>query len=94
MASLTIFGDPVAPLQYFGYAIALGGLVWYKLGGDQLREVSTQARLAVGQFRNERPGATRAVLICVVFGIVGLGLWGWWPAVVSAREAAGVPKPF
>lgn len=65
----------------FGYSIALGGLMWYKLGGDQMREMSTQTRLAVGKFRNERPGATRAVVICAVFGVIGLGLWLWYPVV-------------
>lgn len=88
MASLSIFGDPVTPLQTFGYAIALGGLVWYKLGGDQLREMSTQTRLAVGQFRNERPGMTRAVIVCAVFAVVGLGLWLWYPVVPAAMKGS------
>lgn len=89
IASLSIFGDPVTPLQMFGYSIALGGLMWYKLGGDKLREMSTQTRLAVGQFRNERPMATRAVVGCAVFGIVGLGLWIWWPAVPEGMKTGG-----
>ena len=33
--SVIIWGTPVTALQLFGYAIALGGLIWYKLGGEQ-----------------------------------------------------------
>ncbi|KAI9932437.1 hypothetical protein MW887_008678 [Aspergillus wentii] len=32
VASMVIFRDPVTPLQVVGYGIALGGLVYYKLG--------------------------------------------------------------
>ena len=88
MASLSIFGDPVTPLQMFGYSIALGGLMWYKLGGEKLREMSTQTRLAVGQFRNERPGATRGIVICAVFAVVGLGLWMWYPVYPVGMKKA------
>ncbi|KAI9882891.1 MAG: hypothetical protein M1823_005363 [Watsoniomyces obsoletus] len=37
-ASMMIWGTPVSPLQMFGYSIALGGLVYYKLGADKLKE--------------------------------------------------------
>lgn len=33
---MVIFRDPVSPLQFVGYSIALGGLVYYKLGAEQL----------------------------------------------------------
>ena len=32
-ASCFLYGDPVMPLQIFGYSIALLGLLYYKLGG-------------------------------------------------------------
>jgi len=31
--SMLIFGNPVTPLQFFGYSVALLGLVAYKSGG-------------------------------------------------------------
>ena len=37
VASILIWEDPVSLLQFFGYSVALCGLVWYKLGGDQVR---------------------------------------------------------
>lgn len=40
VASMMIFHDPVSGLQAFGYSIALGGLVYYKLGSDKLKVCS------------------------------------------------------
>ena len=37
-ASMLIFRDPVSPLQGFGYSIALCGLIYYKLGGEKMKE--------------------------------------------------------
>ena len=36
-ASIVIWGTPISGLQYFGYSIALCGLVYYKLGGGALK---------------------------------------------------------
>ncbi|RAK98486.1 TPT-domain-containing protein [Aspergillus ibericus CBS 121593] len=44
VASMMIFRDPVTPLQAFGYAIALGGLVYYKLGKDGVSNLLAQIR--------------------------------------------------
>jgi hypothetical protein len=35
MLSVIIWSTPVTALQMFGYAIALAGLIYYKVGGDQ-----------------------------------------------------------
>lgn len=36
-ASMIIWGSQVTPLQFFGYSIALGGMVYYKLGYEQIK---------------------------------------------------------
>lgn len=79
MASIGIFGDPVTPTQYFGYSIALGGLVYYKLGGESLQQVSTQTRLAVGNFRRDHPGRTKAITFGITLLAMGLIAWFWFP---------------
>lgn len=79
MASMSIFGDPVTPTQYFGYSIALGGLVYYKLGGEKLQQLGMQTKLAVGGFQNEHPGRARAALIIAALGAISLALYIWWP---------------
>jgi hypothetical protein len=37
IASMMIWGTQVTGLQFFGYSIALGGMVYYKLGFEQLK---------------------------------------------------------
>lgn len=38
-ASILIWGTNVAPLQFFGYSVALGGLVYYKLGAQGIKDL-------------------------------------------------------
>lgn len=42
--SVIIWGTEITALQLFGYAIALAGLIWYKLGSEQAR--ATYMKLA------------------------------------------------
>lgn len=80
---MAIFGDPVTTTQYFGYSVALGGLVYYKLGSEKMQQLSTQTRLAAGDFRREHPGRARAIMICAALGMVTLVIWSWWPGESS-----------
>lgn len=41
-ASVMIWQTSITPMQFFGYAIALAGLVYYSLGRDQIVEIATQ----------------------------------------------------
>ena len=84
MASMGIFGDPVTPIQYFGYSIALGGLVYYKLGGEKMQQLTAQTKLTVGNFQREHPGRSRAIMICAALGIVGLIGWSFLGASSSS----------
>ncbi|KAI8938581.1 hypothetical protein NX059_004460 [Plenodomus lindquistii] len=56
-ASMFLFKDPVSLLQAFGYSIALGGLIYYKLGGEKLKEY-----LGQGSMKWQELGHTRPVL--------------------------------
>jgi len=64
---MVIFGDPVSPLQAFGYSIALGGLVYYKLGAEKLK-----GHIADGQRAWAEYGARSPVMRKVI--IAGSGL--------------------
>ena len=63
-ASMTIFQDPVSGLQGFGYSIALGGLVYYKLGADKLKvnleNLRWRLSLLLMIFQEHMGGAQRA----------------------------------
>jgi hypothetical protein len=63
LASMVIFGDPVSPLQAFGYSIALGGLVYYKLGAEKIK-----AHLADGQRAWQEYGSRAPVMRKVIIG--------------------------
>ena len=54
MASVVIFRDPVSGLQIFGYSIALGGLMYYKLGADKCKEYAEAAISRVKGFTGSR----------------------------------------
>ncbi|KAK5165759.1 uncharacterized protein LTR77_008682 [Saxophila tyrrhenica] len=83
IASMAIFKDPVAPTQWFGYSIALGGLMYYKLGGEKLRSLGTDTRLAVGGFQQEHPMASKALVLLAVVGSIAFLVLEVWPAVMA-----------
>ncbi|KAI1815182.1 triose-phosphate transporter family-domain-containing protein [Poronia punctata] len=64
VASMVIFGDPVTLQQYFGYSIALAGLVYYKLGAEKLQQLSTDAKLAINEVRRSNPAGFKLGVIC------------------------------
>lgn len=62
-ASMALWHTPVTPLQFFGYSIALSGLVYYKLGGDKIKEYTGQANRSWAEYGNKHPAQRRAILI-------------------------------
>ncbi|GAM39331.1 hypothetical protein TCE0_034r10796 [Talaromyces pinophilus] len=68
-ASMAIWHTPVTGLQFFGYSIALGGLVYYKLGGEKIKEYGSQAQRSWAEYGSTNPGQRRLVIIgAVVLG--------------------------
>jgi hypothetical protein len=57
-----LFRDPVTLLQAFGYSIALGGLIYYKLGGEKLKEAISAGGMKWAEFGQNRP-ATRKLIV-------------------------------
>lgn len=71
VASMVIFHDPVAPLQAFGYSIALGGLVYYKLGAEKLKEYFGQGQMAWADYGIRHPAMRKII----VLGLALLGMF-------------------
>ena len=63
---MLIWGTQVSLTQFFGYTIALGGLLYYKLGPDQIKQHISQAGRSWGEFGASRP----VVRKLLVFGLV------------------------
>ncbi|EOA83585.1 hypothetical protein ACJQWK_00153 [Exserohilum turcicum] len=77
-ASMFLFKDPVTLLQAFGYSIALGGLVYYKLGGEKLKEYLGQGSMKWQELGHSRPVLRKlmvftAVIISMFFILGSLG---------------------
>ncbi|PSK56781.1 hypothetical protein B9Z65_6405 [Elsinoe australis] len=67
LASMLIFRDPVSPLQFFGYSIALGGLVYYKLGADKLKEYASEGSRQWADYGNRSPIMRKLLTFAVIF---------------------------
>ncbi|KAI0469554.1 triose-phosphate transporter family-domain-containing protein [Xylaria cf. heliscus] len=77
VASMTIFGDPVTLQQYFGYSIALAGLVYYKLGAEKLQQMTTDAKLTINEVRRSNPAGFKLGAICGGLFFAALVFMSW-----------------
>ncbi|KAJ5132515.1 sugar phosphate/phosphate translocator [Penicillium atrosanguineum] len=62
-ASMMLWNTP-----FFGYSVALVGLVYYKLGGDMMREYTNKAGRAWAEYGNAKPAQRKFV----IFGAAAL----------------------
>jgi drug/metabolite transporter (DMT)-like permease len=65
-ASMFLFKDPVTLLQAFGYSIALGGMIYYKLGGEKLKEYLGQGSMKWQEFGQARPALRKLMVFSAV----------------------------
>lgn len=66
LASIAIWGTPVSPLQFFGYSIALGGLVYYKLGGDTLKAQFGEINRRWAEYGARHPALRKIIAFVVI----------------------------
>ncbi|KAF1356133.1 triose-phosphate transporter family-domain-containing protein [Delphinella strobiligena] len=88
-ASMLIFRDPVSPLQFFGYSIALGGLVYYKLGADKLKEYAGAGGRAWADYGVRHPALRKVIIFAAVLIVLLLVLGSFGnqlPAGYSPNE--------
>ncbi|KAK4981268.1 hypothetical protein LTR66_010126 [Elasticomyces elasticus] len=75
-ASILIFRDPVSGLQFFGYSIALGGLIYYKLGAGKLKDLAAQGQMAWADYGARRPVMRKLIIFGIVIVVLFLVLGG------------------
>jgi hypothetical protein len=85
MCSMLIWGTQVSLTQFFGYSIALGGLLYYKLGADQLKQHVSQAGRSWAEFGANRPVARKLVIGGLVFTTILILLAGLGPTVAPGQ---------
>ncbi|KAK8016935.1 triose-phosphate transporter family-domain-containing protein [Apiospora rasikravindrae] len=91
-ASMAIFRDPVTAQQFFGYAVALGGLVYYRLGADKMQAAAADARRQFAQYRQQYPGRVRALLLAAL-GSCAVALWLWGPSPLGEYAEYMTARP-
>lgn len=77
---MMIWGTPVSALQFFGYSIALGGLVYYKLGADQIKDYAGKAGRSWTEYGNTNPAMRKAIVFGAGLLFVFLLLGGLAPS--------------
>ena len=80
-ASIAIWGTPVSGLQYFGYSIALCGLVYYKLGGATLKSQLSDMSRAWTEYGMKHPGMKKLIVFSGIVFVLFVLLGGLAPYV-------------
>jgi len=72
---MLIWGTPVSGLQFFGYSIALCGMVYFKLGYEALKNYAGEAGRHWAEFGAKRPALRKIIIFgsAVLFIFVLLG---------------------
>ena len=78
-ASMLIWGTPVSALQFFGYSIALSGMLYYKLGAEQLKGYASQVGRSWSEFGVQRPALRKVVVFLAVLLTIFILLGGLAP---------------
>ncbi|KAH0558986.1 hypothetical protein GP486_004399 [Trichoglossum hirsutum] len=101
-ASILIWGTTITGLQIFGYAIALGGLIYYKLGGEKLKELLREKSMAWSEYGNRRPIARRILTfaaMCLTLFLLAVafsetGYYDYVAAEVKEKPTVGYFRSF
>ena len=80
-ASIAIWGTPVSALQYFGYSVALAGLVYYKLGGATIKAQLSELNRAWAEYGAKHPAVRKVIVFGSVMVFLFLVLGGLAPKV-------------
>lgn len=82
---MMIWGTQVSGTQFFGYSVALGGLLYYKLGAEQLKGYLSQAGRSWGEFGVHRPVARKLVVFGLVIVTILILVGGLAPAYAPSH---------
>ena len=98
--SVIIWSTPVTALQMFGYTIALGGLIYYKLGGEQAQaaymKLAGDENSTFNRFRRSlwaKVGAGVLVVFVVLAVAHGFSQGQGIDTAASSTGLTGVPEP-
>lgn len=90
VASMVIYGSQVTLTQFFGYSIALGGMVYYKLGAETIKSYAGEAGRQWADFGNRRPVLRRISIILLSIFVVFALLGGFAPDYAAGIDPTEV----
>ncbi|KLU91108.1 hypothetical protein MAPG_09631 [Magnaporthiopsis poae ATCC 64411] len=95
-SSMIIWQTVVSPLQFFGYSIALAGIVHYKLGTDTIKGYAAEAGRSWAEFGAQKPVRRQMVIMASVFSLLVVILWAMGPyaAETGARALTNAANRF
>ena len=80
-ASIAIWGTPISLLQYFGYSIALAGLVYYKLGAATITATFSDLGRMWAEYGAKHPALRKVIVFAGVVSLMVMILLGIAPTV-------------
>lgn len=91
-ASMLIWGTHISGLQFFGYGIALCGMVYYKLGYEQIKGYAGEAGRQWAEFGVARPAVRKAIVIASVLLFIVLLFGGLAPSSYTSPYVTDAAK--
>jgi drug/metabolite transporter (DMT)-like permease len=86
-ASMMIWGTQVSPLQFFGYSIALGGMVYYKLGYEQIKGHIADANRQWADFGARKPVLRKVTVLVATAFLIFTFFGGFAPSYSEVDPA-------
>jgi hypothetical protein len=86
VASMIIWGTQVTGLQFFGYSIALGGMIYYKLGYETLKNYAGEGARQWADFGNRQPVLRRISIILLAVLVIFVLLGGLAPSYTAGID--------
>ena len=81
-----VMGTTVSGLQYFGYGIALCGLIYFKLGADMIKAQFSEANRQWAEYGAKRPAMRKVIVFGIILIVVSALLGGIAPSAGYDRE--------
>ncbi|ESZ98824.1 DUF250 domain membrane protein [Sclerotinia borealis F-4128] len=78
--SIIIWGTFITPLQCFGYSIALGGMVWFKLGAEKIKGYLAEGGRQWADFGSRRPILRKVIVFGGIVSTIIFLLGGFAPS--------------
>ena len=92
-ASILIWGTPISGLQYFGYSLALCGLIYYRLGAATIKAQFSEGQRIWAEYGAKHPALRKLIVFGAVIALMIVVLLGLAPTVgVNPSQFASVLK--